>query len=144
MHNSLEGIRGRIDKEGFYFHFIAWALPFILTVTIMVLSEVDGNSITGICFVGYRNRTIRNGLVLIPVAITCAVSIFFSSKGEINLNRMKHINNRNVMKTLRSHILDMGIRTMLVVLFIFAFFMSELYEVRNTALWTKSMNDLIM
>lgn len=33
---------------------------------------------------------------------------------------------------------------MLVVFFLFAFFMSESYEVRNAELWAKSLNDLIM
>lgn len=139
-------IRDRIDKESFYFHFIAWALPFILTVTIMVLSEVDGNSITGICFVGYRNRAIRSGLVLVPVAIlSFGVSVFFSFKGGFNLNRIKRsTSSSDESKKLSSHILGMGIRTMLVIFFIFAFFIFESYEVRNSELWAKSLNDFIM
>lgn len=143
---SLGSVRDRIDKESFYFHFIAWALPFILTVTIMVLSEVDGNSITGICFVGYRNRAIRSGLVLVPVAIlTFGVSVFFSFKGGFNLNRIKrNTNSIEESKKLNSHILGMGIRTMLVVFFIVAFFVCESYELRNAEVWAKSLNDLIM
>lgn len=142
----LGSIRDRIDKESFYFHFIAWALPFILTVTIMVLSEVDGNSITGICFVGYRNRAIRNGLVLVPVAIlSFGVSVFFSFKGAFNLNRIKRSTcSSDESKKLSSHILGMGIRTMLVIFFIFAFFMFEAFEVRNAQLWAKSLNDFIV
>lgn len=144
--SSLGSIRDRIDKESFYFHFIAWALPFILTVSIMVLSEVDGNSITGICFVGYRNRTIRSGLFLVPVGIlTFGVSVFFSFKGGINLNRIKRsTSSSDESKKLNSHILGMCFRTMLVVFFILAFFIFETYELRNTALWTKSLNDFIM
>lgn len=142
----IGSVRDRIDKENFYFHFIAWALPFILTVTIMVLSEVDGNSITGICFVGYRNRAIRSGLVLLPVAIlSFGVSVFFSFKGGFNLNRIKRSTNScEESKKLNSHIIGMGIRTMLVVFFIVAFFACESYEVRNAELWAKSLNDLIM
>lgn len=112
----------------------------------MVLSEVDGNSITGICFVGYRNRAIRNGLVLVPVAIlTFGVSVFFSFKGGLNLNRIKRSTSSiDESKKLNSHILGMCFRTMLVVFFILVFFIFETYEVRNTELWTKSLNDFIM
>lgn len=112
----------------------------------MVLSEVDGNSITGICFVGYRNRAIRSGLVLVPVAIlTFGVSVFFSFKGGINLNRIKRgSSSTEEAKKLNSHILGMCFRTMLVVFFILAFFIFETYEVRNSEIWAKSMNDYIM
>lgn len=115
-------------------------------VPIVVLEEVDGNSITGICFVGYRNRAIRNGLVLCPVAIlTFGVSVFFSIKGGFNLNRFQRtISSSDESKKLSSHILSMGIRTMLVVFFTFAFFVLETYELRNEKLWNKSLNDLIM
>lgn len=108
MHLMLIGsIRDRIDKESFYLHFIAWALPFVLTISIIVLSEVDGNSITGICFVGYRDRAIRTGLVLIPVGIlSFGVSIFFSVKGILNLDRFKRGSSSNQeSKKLNSHIL---------------------------------------
>lgn len=115
-------------------------------VPIVVLSEVDGNSITGICFVGYRNRAIRNGLVLVPVAIlTFGVSVFFSFKGGFNLNSIKRTTSSDdESQKLNSHILSMGIRTMLVVFFTFAFFIFETYELRNEGIWTKSLNDLIM
>lgn len=76
-------------------HFIAWALPFVLTISIIVLSEVDGNSITGICFVGYRDRAIRTALVLIPVGILSFGVIFFSFNGILNLDRFKRGSSSN-------------------------------------------------
>lgn len=120
-------------------------MPFVLTVTIMILSEVDGNSITGICFVGYRNRAIRSGLVLAPVAILTLISVFFTIQGCLNLNRIKKsTSNSDESTKLNSHILGMGIRTMLVVFFIFAFVVFESYEMRNADHWATSLNDLIM
>ncbi|XP_031627808.1 protein smoothened [Contarinia nasturtii] len=138
-------IRDRIDKESFYFHFIAWALPFILTVTIMVLSEVDGNSITGICFVGYRNRAIRTGLVLVPVAILSFISVIFTFRGILNLNRIKRCSatSSEEASKLSSHILGMGIRTMLVIFFTSSFFVFENYEVPNATMFAKSLTDFI-
>lgn len=142
----LESLRDRINKGIFYFHFIAWAMPFVLTVTIMVLSEVDGNSIIGICFVGYRNRDIRIGLVLFPVAIlSFGFSLIFTFLGTLNLNEIKRkTTSGNELKRLNSHILGMGIRTMLVLFFIFAFFIFENYEIQNAEAWAKSLNEMIV
>lgn len=144
--HHLGSVRNRIDTERFYFHLIAWALPFALTVTIMVLSEVDSSSMIGICFVGYRNRAIRNGLVMVPVAIlSFGVSTFFAFKGGINLNRIKRATtNNDESKKLGTHILGMGVRTVLVVLLIFAIFIFDSYEGSNAEVWEKSLKDFIM
>lgn len=78
---ALGKIKDRIDKKGSYFHLIAWCLPIVLTVTIMTLGQVDGNSVTGICFVGYVNHTARALFVLGPVLIGLLVGGYFLSRG---------------------------------------------------------------
>lgn len=78
---ALGKIKDRIDKKGAYFHLIAWCLPTVLTVTIMTLGEVDGNSVTGICFVGYANHTARVLFVLVPVLVGLLVGGYFLSRG---------------------------------------------------------------
>lgn len=138
------GSRDRINKSIFYFHFIAWALPFVLTVSVMVLSEVDGNSIIGICFVGYRNRGYRQGLVLLPVGILTMASIVFTFMGCLNLQRIKRSNNHGELKKLNAFIIRMGIRTMLVVLFILAFCLFEFHEFKHADEWAKSLHEQIM
>lgn len=112
----------------------------------MVLSEVEGNSIIGICFVGYTNRSIRIGLVLFPVAIlSFGFSLFFTFLGTLNLNRIKKsTNSGKEMRRINSHILAMGIRTMLILFFIFAFFVFENYEIQHAEVWSKSLNELIV
>lgn len=112
----------------------------------MVLGEVDGNSLIGICFVGYRHRAIRIGFVAIPVAIlSFGFSVFFVSKGGINLNRIKRANsNNNESKKLGSHILGMSIRTMLVIGLILAFFIFDCYEFQNADIWDQSFKDFVM
>lgn len=79
---ALGKIKDRIDKKGAYFHLIAWCLPTVLTVTIMTLGEIDGNSVTGICFVGYANHTVRSWFVLGPVLIGSLAGGYFLSRGK--------------------------------------------------------------
>lgn len=78
---ALGKIQDRIDKKGSYFHLIAWCLPLVLTVTIMGLGEIDGNSVTGICFVGYTNHAVRAWFLLGPVLIVLLVGGYFLSRG---------------------------------------------------------------
>lgn len=79
---ALGKIKDRIDKKGAYFHLIAWCLPLVLTVTIMALGEIDGNSVTGICFVGYTNHIVRIWFVLVPVLVVLLVGGYFLCRGK--------------------------------------------------------------
>lgn len=78
---ALGKIQDRIDKKRAYFHLIAWCLPLVLTVTIMALGEIDGNSVTGICFVGYNNHIVRALFLLGPVLIVVLVGGYFLTRG---------------------------------------------------------------
>lgn len=71
-----------MEKKAAYFHMVAWSLPLVLTITTMALGEIDGNSVTGICFVGNANNEYRAGFLLLPVAIALTVGSVFLFKGE--------------------------------------------------------------
>lgn len=135
-------IRDRIDNKNFYFHLIAWALPFVLTVLIMVLNEVDGNSIAGICFVGYRNRYMRIGLFDVPVFILALISIFFTWTGVLNLINIKSKSIES--KKLGEQIRGMAIRNVFIILCFVSFFLSENYEIRNADTWAESFREFLM
>nr|CAD7573837.1 unnamed protein product [Timema californicum] len=77
---ALGKIQDKMDKKGAYFHLVAWSLPLILTITTMALGEIDGNSVVGICFVGYRNQAARAGLLLGPLAAMVLVGGYFLSR----------------------------------------------------------------
>lgn len=79
---ALGKIKDRIDKKSAYFHLIAWCLPLVLTVTIMALGEIDGNSMTGICFVGYTNHVVRAWFVLGPMLIVLLIGGYFICRGK--------------------------------------------------------------
>ncbi|PSN54909.1 hypothetical protein C0J52_01651 [Blattella germanica] len=74
-------IQERIDKKSAYFHMIAWSLPLVLTITTMALGEIDGDSVAGICFVGYMNHAARAGFLLGPLTAVLFVGGYFLSRG---------------------------------------------------------------
>lgn len=79
---ALGTIQDRINKKSAYFHLIAWCVPLVLTVAIMALGRIDGNSMTGICFVGYADHAAK-AFVLGPVLIAVLVGGYFLCRGKI-------------------------------------------------------------
>lgn len=100
-----------------YFHLATWSIPFVLTVAILAIAEVksktpkqegrgwicpvgshtffytaqvDGDSVSGICFVGYKNYRYRAGFVLAPIGVVLVVGGYFLIRGE-------HLNDDNVL-----------------------------------------------
>lgn len=48
-----------------------------------MFQQVDGDSVSGICFVGYKNYRYRAGFVLAPIGIVLIVGGYFLIRGEI-------------------------------------------------------------
>lgn len=84
---ALRKIQDRIDKKGAYFHLIAWCLPLVAAVIVMAMAEVDGNSMTGICFVGYVNQTARIYFLLLPLGILTLFGMYFLIRGGFRRRR---------------------------------------------------------
>lgn len=78
---ALGTIQDRIDKKSAYFHLIAWCIPLVLTVAIMALGRIDGNSMTGICFVGYADHASKI-FVLGPVLLAILIGGYFLCRGK--------------------------------------------------------------
>ncbi|NWW80733.1 SMO protein, partial [Climacteris rufus] len=68
-----------------YFHLITWSIPFVLTVAILAVAQVDGDSVSGICFVGYKNYRYRAGFVLAPIGLVLIVGGYFLIRGRCGL-----------------------------------------------------------
>lgn len=54
----------------------------MLTITTMAIGEIDGDYITGICFVGFANMAARAGLFLAPLVCTMLVSVYIIIRGK--------------------------------------------------------------
>uniref|UniRef100_A0A4W3HAZ5 Frizzled class receptor 10 n=1 Tax=Callorhinchus milii TaxID=7868 RepID=A0A4W3HAZ5_CALMI len=83
-----------IEANSSYFHLVAWAIPAIKTIVILVMRRVAGDELTGICYVGSMDVKALTGFVLIPLACYLIVGTSFILSGFVALF---HI--RRVMKT---------------------------------------------
>ncbi|XP_012278979.1 protein smoothened [Orussus abietinus] len=145
---ALGKIQDRIDKKGAYFHLIAWCLPLVLTVTIMALGEIDGNSVTGICFVGYTNHVVRAWFLLGPVSAFVVVGGYFLSRGLITLIRLKISSQEIISERASSKIRETIVRMGLFSIFAFAAvvitFYCHIYEFQHSWEWKQSFRNYMI
>ncbi|KAG7209538.1 hypothetical protein KM043_015618 [Ampulex compressa] len=145
---ALGKIQDRIDKKGAYFHLIAWCLPLVLTVTIMALGEIDGNSVTGICFVGYTNHAVRAWFLLGPVLVVLLVGGYFLSRGLITLIRLKISSHEIISERASSKIRETIVRMGLFSIFTFAAvvvtFYCHIYEFQHSWKWQQSFRNYMI
>lgn len=79
---AYKTMQDRIDKNSAYFHIIAWLSAFIMTVLAGAFGEIDGNHVTGICFIGYNNHEHRMYFLLAPIIISVLVGGYFTLRGK--------------------------------------------------------------
>lgn len=74
-----------IEALSSYFHFIAWALPAIKTIVILTMRRVDGDELTGLCYVGNQDKTALTGFVLGPLLAYLLIGTGFIVAGFVAL-----------------------------------------------------------
>lgn len=63
-----------IEKKALLFHACAWGLPGALTVTLLALNKIEGDGISGVCFIGLYDIDALRWFVLAPLCLNVAVS----------------------------------------------------------------------
>ncbi|XP_022822897.1 protein smoothened-like isoform X2 [Spodoptera litura] len=145
---ALGKIQDRIDKKAAYFHLVAWSLPLILTIATMAFGEVDGSSVTGICFVGYVNHPMRAALLLAPLSVVLALGGYFLLRGVFSLIAVR-VSSKDVISPraankIRQTITRCSLTAALVAVFICVTFACHIYEFRNADLWKDSFKKNII
>ena len=44
-----------IENQSQYFHMISWSIPAIATISVLALGKIEGDPLSGVCFVGQYN-----------------------------------------------------------------------------------------
>lgn len=131
-----------------YFHLITWSIPFILTITILALAQVDGDSVSGICFVGYKNYHFRAGFVLAPIGLVLLVGGYFLIRGVMTLFSIKSkhpgLLSEKAASKINETMLRLGIFGFLAFGFVFITFGCHFYDFFNQADWERSFRDFVL
>ncbi|XP_077370430.1 frizzled-7-like [Festucalex cinctus] len=80
-----------IEANSRYFHTAAWTVPALKTVTVVAMGQVEGDLLTGVCYVGVYDVDALRGFVLAPLFIYLVVGTSFLLAGFVSLFRIRTI-----------------------------------------------------
>ncbi|XP_056134150.1 frizzled-3-like [Lampris incognitus] len=78
-----------IEKKALLFHACAWGLPGALTITLLALNKIEGDGISGVCFIGLYDIDALRWFILAPLCLNVAVGISLLLVGIVALNRVR-------------------------------------------------------
>ena len=80
-----------IEKKAVWFHSVAWGIPGALTVMLLALNKVEGDNISGVCFVGLYDLDALRYFVLAPLCIGVVVGLSLLLAGIVSLNNVRQV-----------------------------------------------------
>ena len=83
-----------IESNSHFYHLVGWALPAILTIAVLTLERIEGDVLSGVCFIGYWGQEANWLFVFVPVSVCLGVGVIFLLAGFISLAKI-----RTMMKT---------------------------------------------
>uniref|UniRef100_A0A1B6DUK5 Uncharacterized protein n=1 Tax=Clastoptera arizonana TaxID=38151 RepID=A0A1B6DUK5_9HEMI len=88
-----------IEANSQYFHLAAWAVPAVKTITILAMGKVEGDILTGVCYVGIWNVDTLRTFVLAPLLVYLALGTVFLLAGFVSLFRIRTVMKHDGTKT---------------------------------------------
>ncbi|XP_068586172.1 frizzled-7-A-like [Cebidichthys violaceus] len=88
-----------IEANSQYFHLAAWVVPAVKTITILAMGQVDGDLLTGVCYVGIYDVDALRGFVLAPLFVYLFVGTSFLLAGFRSLFSIRTIMKHDGTKT---------------------------------------------
>ncbi|XP_026691552.2 frizzled receptor [Ciona intestinalis] len=125
-----------------YFHAAAWLIPALKSITVLAMSSVDGDVLSGICFVGNQSTKTLRGFVLAPLVVYLALGGLFLFLGFVNLFRIRTSIKKVGKKTdtLEKLMGRIGLFSLLYMVPSAALVACYFYEQQNRELWAKAYN----
>ncbi|KAL3284713.1 hypothetical protein HHI36_018861 [Cryptolaemus montrouzieri] len=74
-----------------YFHLFAWFIPTFQTVAVLLFDGVDGDPVSGICYVGNMNMDNLRSFVLGPLLVYLLLGTSFLMAGFVSLFRIRNV-----------------------------------------------------
>ncbi|XP_026863750.2 frizzled-6 [Electrophorus electricus] len=126
-----------IEKKAVWFHAAAWGLPGSLTVMLLALNKVEGDSISGVCFVGLYDLAALRWFVLAPQALGVLAGLSLLLAGIVSLNHVRQViqhDERNQEK-LKKFMIRIGMFSGLYLLPLLTLLACYLYEQAQRSTW---------
>ncbi|CAF4582770.1 unnamed protein product [Rotaria sp. Silwood1] len=132
-----------IAHYSLYYHLIAWLLPCFQTITILILNGIDGDPISGICYIGHTDSTMLRRFVIIPLITFLTIGTIFLLCGLISLMRIRNvikIQDRTKTSKLEKLMVRIGLYSILYTVpatFVIGIYF---YELRYRKIWEDNLH----
>ncbi len=129
-----------IEQKAVWFHTVSWGLPGALTVVLLALEKVEGDGISGVCFVGLYDLTALRWFVVAPLAVSVLAGLSLLLAGIMSLNRVRQViqhDERNQEK-LKKFMIRIGVFSGLYLLPLLVLLGCYLYEQAHRSRWENS------
>lgn len=80
-----------IEAKATFFHIVAWTVPAIQTIIVLILRKVDADELSGLCYVGNSDKQNLGGYVLAPLSLYLILGTLFLLAGFIALFRIRTV-----------------------------------------------------
>lgn len=80
-----------ISNVSQYFHIVAWLIPSVQTIAVLAMSTIDGDPLSGICYVGNQNTDSLIVFVIVPLGIYLTIGTSFLLAGFVSLFRIRKV-----------------------------------------------------
>lgn len=121
-----------------YFHFGSWTIPALLTIYLSVLGNIEGDSITGTCYVNFSDLDSIQAFVMYPTLICVGSGCMFLFLGLKSLWDSRETLRREYGKQTDEHyklIFRLGIFSAFFILFSSVLIICHYYEQSNLNNW---------
>nr|XP_061820337.1 frizzled-3-like [Nerophis lumbriciformis] len=126
-----------IEKKALLFHAVAWGLPGGLTVTLLALNKIEGDGISGVCFIGLYDIDALRWFVLTPLCLNVVVGVSLLLVGIVALNRVRMeipLEKENQTKLVK-FMIRMGVFSVLYLVPLLTVIGCYVYEHTYRAVW---------
>ena len=128
-----------ISNVSQYFHIVAWLIPSVQTISVLAMSSIDGDSLSGICSVGNQNEDSLVAFIIVPLGIYLTIGSVFLLTGFVSLFRIRKKmrsdgNNTNKLEKLMVRI---GVFSVLYTVPATVTIGCHVYELSNRTKWEK-------
>ncbi|XP_041963437.1 frizzled-6 isoform X2 [Alosa sapidissima] len=133
-----------IEKKAVWFHSVAWGLPGALTIILLALDKVEGDSISGVCFVGLYDLVTLRWFVLAPLCVGVLTGLALLLAGIVSLNNVRQViqHDEQNQEKLKKFMIRIGVFSGLYLLPLLTLLGCYLYEQGRREAWEHSwIND---
>lgn len=126
-----------IEQKAVWFHAVAWGMPGFLTVLLLAMNKVEGDNISGVCFIGLYDLDASRYFVLLPLCLCVFVGLSLLLAGIISLNHVRQViqhDGRNQEK-LKKFMIRIGVFSGLYLVPLVTLLGCYVYELVNRVTW---------